>query len=113
MSKMQREKGKRGEREAAEFFARLFGGDVRRSSGQSRKGSDAPDLVGLPHGLHVEVKVGIKPNWRGALAQAQAACLEKGLPIVWSRDDRKDAVVVMAADDFAALVLKLKGVASG
>lgn len=54
--KKSRDKGKRGEREAAKLMSNLLGVEVTR--GVQYKGSpDSPDLSGLEqYGLHVEVK---------------------------------------------------------
>lgn len=53
MGKMQREKGKRGERELAGIL-RKYGFDSRRGQQYSGANGDA-DVAGLP-GIHVEVK---------------------------------------------------------
>jgi hypothetical protein len=70
MGKASREKGKRGERRAAEILS-IFWPGARREAGQCRKGSDAPDVNGTP--FWVEAKEAVVPNaWR-ALEQALVA----------------------------------------
>lgn len=56
MGKMSRNKGKRGEREAAKILSKMLGMEIRR--GVQYKGSgDSPDVSGLSAiGLHPEVK---------------------------------------------------------
>ena len=53
MGKASREKGKRGEREASNFF-KPYGYETRRGV-QYHGGPDSPDVVGLPD-MHIEVK---------------------------------------------------------
>lgn len=107
MGKASRDKGKRGEREVAERF-REAGFDAKRSVGQSRCGSDAPDVVvdGLPW-LWVEVKRGKKTNIRAALAQARFQCAADQVPISITRDDgEREAVVSMDWPLFAKVLKK-------
>lgn len=54
MSRMQREKGKRGEREVAQLL-RDLGYPARRTAQNCGKSGDAADVIGV-EGLHLEVK---------------------------------------------------------
>ena len=57
MSKLQREKGKRGEIEVKNIFASHGFEDAHRSQQFSGKGESSADVVGVD-GLHLEVKLG-------------------------------------------------------
>lgn len=91
-----RQKGKRGELEAARVL-RAYGYDARR--GQQYSGADGTaDVEGLP-GLHIEVKRREKLNIDKALEQAARDCFagelgrgRKLLPVVLHRsnDDRRE-----------------------
>lgn len=86
-----RDKGKRGEYEARDFF-RQWWPLAERGANQSRSGSEAGDIEGVP--FWVESKLGAKPNVRAALAQAKKAT--DGRPVICRiRDDREDAFYVM------------------
>jgi Holliday junction resolvase len=97
MGKMEREKGKRGEREFASM-CRDAGFDVHRGR-QYQGGDDSPDVKGLP-GIHVEVKRTEALRLYDAMAQAKA---EKGadeIPIVAHRKNDCGWLVIMTLDDF-------------
>lgn len=64
-----REKGARGEREAAGFLSQWFS-TARRGFSQTRGGAEAPDVDGVP-GLFVEVKRLKAPQACGWLNHAQ------------------------------------------
>lgn len=118
MGKKSVAKGKRGEREAAQLWRIVmphFGlkHEPRRlPHGQSRRGDDAPDIVGIP-GLHIEAKRHKRVNWRAAWKQAFEASEGTGLvPVVQHRDDNAQAMVTLSAFDFADIyceLLKLRG----
>lgn len=55
MSKMQREKGKRGEREVAQILREHGYADSRRTAQYAGVTADSSDVVGLA-GYHIEVK---------------------------------------------------------
>jgi len=66
---MQRDKGKRGEREAARELSRLFGCEAHRGR-QYQGGDDSPDVkVDIP-GIHWEVKRTERLNLNAAMDQA-------------------------------------------
>jgi hypothetical protein len=102
MGRMQREKGKSGEREAAKEWARLFGVAARR--GKQFSGSeDSPDIVTSHAGLHFEVKrceAGNPYNW---LAQAIGECGEK-VPVVLHRRNNQPWIAVLRLDDLPEFV---------
>jgi hypothetical protein len=105
MGKMQREKGKRGEREFAdELKAALpqLADKIKRGL-QSRDGAEVADVEGVP-GFWFENKCGAKPNPRAALKQAQAAAKADQIVAVRIRDDRQDPFFVLPADDFYTLI---------
>ena len=105
MGKMQREKGKRGEREFAdELKAALpqFADKIKRGL-QSRDGAEVADVEGVP-GFWFENKCGAKPNPRAALKQAQAAAKADQIVAVRIRDDRQDPFFVLPAEDFYTML---------
>jgi hypothetical protein len=97
MSKMARNKGKRGEREIADMFIELMikvekelwkkghSDEVKRNTLQSDRGGY--DLVGIP-GLAIEVKrqetLQLGPWWQQTLAQAKGA-----MPVLIYRASRQ------------------------
>lgn len=106
MGKASREKGKRGERECVAWFLAL--GARARREWQAARGHGRPDVAVELRGLHLAVEVKryrARLDWRGALAQAQAAAAGSGgLPLVYARQDRGSAVVFMPAETLEALL---------
>jgi len=97
-----RRKGAAYERELVHRFrAAMSDAGVRRGL-QSRGGDEVPD-VDCPV-FWVEAKRGRKPNVRGALAQAAGAAPKGRIPLAVIRDDRAEAFVALALDDFLELV---------
>lgn len=100
MGKMQREKGKRGERELAAEL-RKNGYDVRR--GVQYAGSpESPDVTGLS-GVHVECKRVEKLNIQNAIEQAVHDSGEDEMPAVFHRRNRKEWLVTMRLADWIRL----------
>jgi len=64
-----RNKGKRWEQDVARTMREIFGDQVRRGW-QSREGSDAPDVDGVPR-FWIECKRQIRTNIKAALLQAK------------------------------------------
>lgn len=97
-----REKGKRGEREAASFLTDE-GFPARR--GQQFAGSpDSPDVVcPFLKGVHFEVKRTQRTDLYGWLAQAKADAGAK-LPVVLHRKNDARWVAILDARDLLALV---------
>ena len=104
MGKKSREKGKRGERQARDWWRRNIRlPDVTRGQ-QFRGGRDSPDLAGIPI-FHAEVKVGRKtPNVYSAISQCKDDCRDGFLPVVQLRRDREDWLFVCPEETFKELV---------
>lgn len=103
MSASQRRKGKVGERAAKTLLGALYG-DARRGLSQAR-GAEVPDVDGCP--WWVEVKRG-RTSPSAAMDQAErdrAAAGDARPPLALTKRDRKDWLVTMRFEDFAALVL--------
>lgn len=99
-------KGKVGERLTALDVREAFPwiADQVRRGWQSRKGSDDPDVIGLPK-IWLESKKGRQPNPRGALAQAAKDSKGRGhYPVAVIRDDRSKPFVVLYWADFLELI---------
>jgi hypothetical protein len=103
-----REKGKRGEREAAEILRRIFP-KVRRRAMQSRGGHEGADLDNTP-GLHVEVGFGnVNPRakWEQAERDAFDAMRETETDVIavaMTKRNRGEWLVTLSADAFMRLV---------
>jgi Holliday junction resolvase len=104
MAGMSRDKGKRGEREVAEFM-RNHGIPARRGV-QYQGGPDSPDVVGLD-GFHNEVKRTEKFRLYQALEQAMDEARPGDIPAVWHRSNGRPWVVILRADDFLVMVRAL------
>lgn len=84
-------KGKRGELEAAEAL-RAIGLDARR--GQQYNGAESADLISVP-GVHWEVKRSESFSLYKALEQAQADAQDGQVPVVLHRRSRREWVAVV------------------
>ena len=93
MGKMQREKGKVGEREVARINREAGFEDSQR--GQQFQGSpDSPDVAGVP-GLHLEVKRVEKLQLWPAMSQAADDAGEDETPVVVHRPNRKPWIAIL------------------
>lgn len=101
MSKMQRDKGKVGEREVVELIW-SHGFEARRGQ-QHRGGGDSPDVIHNIPNVHVEVKRRETFSLYPALEQAREEAVD-AVPVVFHRRSRKPWVVVLYADDFLAMM---------
>ena len=100
-----RDKGKRGELEAAKLL-KEHGYDARR--GQQFSGANGdPDVVGLP-GIHIEVKRVEKLNIDEALEQAIRDKRENEIPVVMHRKNRTPWKITMLFDDWMMLYKALE-----
>lgn len=103
-----RDKGCRGEREAAQEIARIFGVPARR--GRQYSGDpEAPDIRTAIQGIHFEVKRCEKLRVYAAVEQAIRDA-GSNLPIVLHKANRRDWLAILRLDDlprFAALVFYL------
>ena len=106
MPKLSRDKGARWERKVAKAFADAFGVDCRRSSGQSRFGTDAPD-VHAPV-FWIECKVGKSFSIPRALHQAADDMYHSSLSKRWAlavtKKDNEKPLATMYLEDFLRLV---------
>ena len=100
MSRMSREKGKRGERELAALL-RCSGYDCRRGV-QYQGGPDSPDVIGLP-GIHIECKRVERLDLYGAMGQAKVDSDGEKLPAVFHRRNHCSWLVTMEIDDWLQL----------
>jgi Holliday junction resolvase len=95
-----RDKGKRGELEAAKLL-KEHGYDARR--GQQFSGANGdPDVVGLP-GIHIEVKRVEKLNIENAVEQSIRDAKEDEKPIVLHRKNKRKWLVTMPFDEWIEL----------
>lgn len=97
-----REKGKRGEREAAAFI-REHGFEARRGC-QFKGGEDSEDVTHSIPGVHLEVKRQEKLQLWAWIAQAQAEAKEGNVPVVMFKRNRGEWQVCLPAEDFLRLV---------
>jgi hypothetical protein len=97
MGRMSRQKGKRGEREAAAELGALLGCDARRGV-QYQGGPDSPDVVLDGLALHVECKRTERLQLWAAIEQAESDAGD-AVPIVWHKANRRESVVVMRTKD--------------
>lgn len=102
MGKLSRQKGKRGEREAAALLRENGFHEARRGV-QYQGGHDSDDVVGLP-GWHIEVKRTETISVYPALAQAIEDKTDEVKPVVFHRRNGKQWVAILNASDFLALV---------
>ena len=106
IGKRSRTKGSNWERTLANILKAIWP-EAKRGIGQSRWGGEVPDVDGTPY--WVEAKVGVQPNMRGAMRQAEEAA--DGRPCIAVVKDNSvnntpaDVWVVMRFDTFVQLVL--------
>lgn len=105
MSKSQRDKGARYEREVANYL-KGFGYDAHRSAQWCGKTGQAPDVVGLPH-VHIECKHyanrGFDYAW---LDQAKRDAKPGEMPVVFHKTDYHEDIVTMRRCDFMDLYVE-------
>ena len=101
MGKMQREKGKRGEREVVDLIKR-YGFEARRGQ-QFKGGADSPDVIHNIPGVFAEVKYREKFSLYPALEQAHTEA-NGAMPVVFHRRSSKPWVVILDARDFLELM---------
>ena len=95
-----RQKGKRGELEAARWL-REQGYETRRGQQYSGANGDA-DVVGLP-GIHLEIKRVEKLNIVDAMDQAKHDARPDETPIVMHRRNNTEWLITMRAADWINL----------
>ena len=100
-----RQKGKRGELEAAHVL-KEYGVDARRGQQYAGINGDA-DVVGLD-GYHIEVKRNEQLNLEEAVKQSVRDARENETPIVMHRKNRGEWLVTLRIDDFMHLIGKTR-----
>lgn len=95
-----RQKGKRGELEAAKVL-KDYGYDARRGQQYSGVSGDA-DVVGLP-GVHLEIKRVEKLNIVEAMKQAVRDARDGEIPVVMHRRNREEWLITMPLRAFMIL----------
>lgn len=105
MSKMSRNKGKRGERELASKL-REYGYDTRRGQQYCGANGDA-DVIGLP-GIHIECKRTERLSLYDAMAQAKADARLGEMPVVMHRKNNSEWLVIQPLSDWIAIYREVK-----
>ena len=110
--KASRDKGKRGEREAARELGEVLGVAARRGV-QYQGGPGSPDVVleGVP--IHVEAKRVERLQLWAAIEQARADAPAGAVPIVWHRPNGRDSVVIVETSRLADLARVVAGPSGG
>ena len=93
MGRASREKGKRGERQAAAELGGVLGVSARRGV-QFQGGPDSPDVV-IEAAIHVEAKRVESLQLYPAIEQATSDAPTGKVPIVWHRRNNKPSVVIV------------------
>ena len=102
MGRMSRNKGKRGEREAAKELSRILGIEARRGI-QFQGGPDSPDVITeLSDWLHIEVKRSERLAVYEALEQAEDDANGK-VPLVLHRRNCKPWIAITYLDQLPKL----------
>lgn len=105
MGRKSRDKGKRGEREAASELIRLFHCEACRGR-QYQGGDDSPDVKHSISGVHFEVKRTEKLALWPAVEQAANECGDN-IPVVLHRPNGKPWLAIVPLEQLPALVVKL------
>ena len=105
MSRMSRNKGKRGEREAAAELNRIFGLEARRSQQYCGEAGDA-DLMGI-EGIQVEVTRVERFHLHPALEQADNDRKAGEIPLVLTRQNGKGWVACCYLNDLPKIMDQL------
>lgn len=105
MGRMSKQKGKRGEREAAAELGQLLGCHARRGV-QYQGSTDSPDVVLEGVNIHVECKRTETLNVYKALEQATEDAGSK-VPIVWHRRNGKPSVVIVSTEHLVRLAAEI------
>ena len=115
MGRASRDKGKRGEREAAAELGALLGVSARRGV-QYQGGPDSPDVQLDGVAIHVEAKRTERLSLYAAVEQAASDAPEGSVPVVWHRANGRDSVVIVRTADLVRLageVLRARQAAGG
>lgn len=106
MGRMSRQKGKRGEREAAAELGEILGCVARRGV-QYHGGPDSPDVVLEGVDIHVEAKRVEALNLYAAMEQAKADAPKGAVPVVWHRRNGKKSVVIVETSRLVDLCMEV------
>ncbi len=106
MGKPSRDKGVRGEREAATKWQELFGVPMRRSQQYCGASDESDDIVGQV-GVSIEVKRRQRFNLAQAVEQAVSEAREGHVAVVLHRANRQPWLVTLQLDDLPDLVVRL------
>ena len=106
MGKRSRDKGKRGEREAAAKWSELFGVPMRRSQQYCGSSNDSEDIVGHP-GISIEVKRRERFNLAETVERAATDSADGNIAVVLHRADHKPWLVTLHLDDLPELAVRL------
>jgi Holliday junction resolvase len=105
VGKHSRDKGARGEREAAAEIRSLFGVEACRGA-QHRGSPDTPDVCTAIEGVHFEVKRRETFRLWDAIAQAVVDA-GPNIPVVLHRSNSKPWIAVVRLDDLPRLATQL------
>lgn len=105
-----RQKGARGEREAAAAWVETVGGEARRGQ-QFSGGAESPDVVSSYENIHLEVKRVERGNPYQWMDQAIRDAGPK-LPLVLHKRNRRDWLVVVRLCDVPRLAKEIGGEAA-
>ena len=102
MGRRSREKGSRGEREAAKEFNKWFHVGAFRGR-QFQGGEDSPDVKHALEGVHIEVKRVESFQLYKSLEQADEERGQNDVPMVLHRRNNKPWVVIIKLSDLRRL----------
>lgn len=111
MGRMSRQKGKRGEREAAAELGQLLGVAARRGV-QFQGGPESPDVVLDGVAIHVEAKRVERLQLWPALEQAAEDSPPGKIPVVWHKSNRRPSVVIVETSRLLELAREIVRVIS-
>lgn len=103
MGKTEREKGKRFERQIANFF-KDYGYKTRRGQQYTGIHGDA-DVIGLPY-IHIECKAVERLNIEEAMQQSRRDAREGEKPVVIHKRNGKPVLVTMDLTDWVELFIE-------
>jgi len=101
-----RDKGKRGELEAAKAWEEIFGVEMHRSQQFCGRSDESDDIVGQP-GVSIEVKRVSRINVQRVVARAVDDAAEDRVAIVLHRADNQPWLVSLQLEDLPTLVKTL------
>ncbi len=105
MGRRSKDKGARGEREAAKELSRLFGCEARRGR-QYSGGDDSPDVMHSIEKVHIEVKRRETLRLYPAVEQAASDAGDR-LPVVLHRQNNKPWLAIVRLDDLPEVAVQL------